>query len=279
MFEDTLKIVEDIRSKVDNILSVNYEEIAQENVDSVLREVVQSMLVDFGTKAAIATREYAYPPLLNRLIENLSNPDHVVVENGKVIKFFDEDVAGTAQDFYSGVEETGGHTGTDQAPAIWRYGIYTPSSFWRGKTGSRIYKNLPSYDDVISERLDAWGDKAPFWYLIEHGNAGGGREFPSIRPTNFLKNLARAVQKVSVGTWDVINQLVNDFVDFESDIINVGEQKRGTTIAVERVEIPSIGVKLTKLRSSKGNTFYNLNGERSLTAAEVMYRIRALTGN
>lgn len=277
MFEDISQIVDDIQMKVDNILSVDYVGATEENIDSVLQEVVQTMLIDFAQRAAISTREYAYPPLLDRLLENLSNPEHVVVQNGRVIKFFDEKIAGTAQDFYSGVEETGGHTGTDIAPSIWKYGIYTPASFWRGGKGSKYFKNLPSYEEVISERLDAWGDKAPYWYLIEHGNAGGGREFPSIRPTNFLKNLSRAVKKVEVTATDVIQTLTAEFVDANVESILVGKQKAGTTVAIARVSLP--GIKLTKLRSSKGNTFYNLNGERSLTAPEVLNRIRALVGN
>lgn len=277
MFEDTLEIVKDIQQKVDGILSVNYDEITQKNVDAVLRHVVQSMLIEFGTKAAISTREYSYPPLLEHLVENLSNPEHVIVKDGKVTKFFDEKIAGTAHDLYSGVEEAGGHTGTEIAPAIWKYGIYTPISFWKGGKGSRVFRNLPSYDEVISERLEAWGDKAPYWYLIEHGNAGGGREFPSVKPTNFIKNLSRAVKKAESAVIDVISLLTSEFVDAQVENILVGRQKKGTTVAIVRVDIP--GIKLTKLRSSRGNTFYNLNGERSLTLSEVLPRLRALIGN
>ncbi len=276
MFEDTSAIIKNINLKVDNILSVNYEDVTQKDIDAVLRNVVQEMLVEYGRQAAIATVEYAYPPLLERLEENLSNPEHVVVENGRVIKFFDEEIAGTAQDFYGGVEETGGHTGTAQAPAIWRYGIYTPASFWRGGKGSKVYKSLPSYEEVISERLDAWGDKAPYWYLIEHGNAGGGREFPTVRPTNFLKTLARAISKLQRIASDVIATLVTEFAETNVQPILVGEQAAGTTVAVARVTLP--GIKLTKLRSSKGNTFYNLNGQRALTANEALSQIRALVG-
>jgi hypothetical protein len=278
MFEDVQDIVKSIQSDVDKILSVNLEYYAQEDIDNLLRETVQEYLLSYAQEAALQSVEYAYPPLLERLLENLSNPEHVEVQNGVVTKCFDETVAGDASDFYAGVEEGGGHTLTDMAPNIWKYGIYTPNSAWKGGKGPRVFKNLPSYEDVIAERLDAWGDKAPYWYLLENGNAGGGREFPTIRPTHFITNLRRAARKLQTIVTDIIYELTSSFADAQVQKILI-EPGAGTTVAVARVNIPSIGLRLTKLKTSAGNTFYNLNGERSLTASEAMYRIKGLMGD
>ena len=279
MFEDIQGMVNQIQTDVNNALSVNYEDLSQENIDNMLREIVQEYLISYAQQAAVISREYSYPPLLDRLLENLSNPEHVIVENGVVVKCFDESIAGGIEEFFAGVEETGGHTGTLNAPRIWRYGIYTPASFWKGGKGSKMYKNLPTYEDVIDERLQAWGDKAPYWYFLEHGNAGGGREFPTVRPTHFITNLRRVAKRLQTVVADVIYTLINEFADAQVENILNAEAAPGTTVAIARVNIPSIGLKLTKLKTSRGNTFYNLNGQRALTAVEALSKIKGIIGD
>lgn len=268
MFEDIQDSLNLISKRVNNLLSIDYDEVNRKNVDSALTVVLSEMLVEAGVQAAKESIEYAYEPLLERLTENLSNPDHIYVRNGKVIKFFDTDIAGDYDDFITGVEEAGGHTGTDIAPKIWKYGIYAPVS------KSFNLDSLPSYDEVISERLSAWGDKAPFWYFIEFGNAGFDRAFPQVRPTYFLRKFEKVVRKIEGVSFDVFSGLLQKFLDAELEQIVVGQIKSGTTVAVARISIPSKGLRVTKLQSSAGNTFYNINGVRGYNALEALRELR-----
>lgn len=268
MFEDVQESLNLISKRVNNLLAIDYEEINSKNVDAAIQVVLSEMLVEAGISAAKATIEYAYEPLLERLIENLSNPDHIYVKKGKVLKFFDTDIAGDYEDFITGVEETGGHTGTDIAPKIWKYGIYAPVS------KSFNLDSLPSYDEVIAERLDAWGDKAPFWYFIEFGNASFDRAFPQVQPTYFLRKFEKVVRKIESISFDVFAGLLQKYIDAELEEIATGRIKAGTTVAVARINIPSKGLRVTKLQSSAGNTFYNINGVRGYNAVEALRELR-----
>ena len=268
MFEDIQQTLDDISNRVNTLINIDYNELNQKNVDSALKTVLSEMLVEAGEEAAKQTVEYAYEPLLQRLLENLSNPDHIYVRGGKVLKFFDLDIAGDYDTFLSGVEEAGGHTLTAIAPKIWKYGIYAPVS------KSFNLDSLPDYSEVISERLAAWGDKAPFWYFIEFGNMSYDRAFPQIQPTYFLQKFERVVRRIENLAVDIFSSLMQNFLDAEVQQIVVGQIKAGTTVAVSRIEIPSIGLRVTQLRSSRGNTFYNINGVRGFNAATALKELR-----
>lgn len=268
MFEDVQESLSLITKRVNTLLAVDYDTINSANIDAALTTVLSEMLVEAGLNAARETVEFAYEPLLKRLEDNLSNPEHIYVKDGRVIKFFDLDIAGDYSDFISGVEEAGGHTGTPNAPRIWKYGIYAPVS----KTLN--LDSLPTYEDVIEERLAAWGDKAPFWYFIEFGNLSYNRAFPQIKPTYFLRNFEKVVKKLERVVVDVFGQLMQNFLDAEVEEITVGQIKAGTTVAVARIQIPSIGLRATKLLSSSGNVFYIINGVRGYNPTTVLKELR-----
>lgn len=155
--------------------------------------VLQDELIKRCKEAGEQTREYGSTApgqrMLKHLLDNLEKSGHVIInkETGDLEILFNEEIAGTESDFhkadYGGSERTAA-----QRAVSWKYGIYKPEIEGFTPAGFDT-SSLPSYSEVIDERLEAWGDKAPYWYFIEHGNFGGDRQYPTVQPTNFIGQL------------------------------------------------------------------------------------------
>jgi hypothetical protein len=141
-------------------------------------------------------RESRADLLREHLLQNIQDyagdhPVHLrIYEDGSVF-FFDEEHAGTADDF-----EAADYGSDDPRRfAYWKYGIYKPGV----EGGYAFIPGAPEYDDVIERRLSIWGDKAPYWYFIENGNQGGGA-YPSFPGTHVFSQFEQAL-KEAVGTF------------------------------------------------------------------------------
>lgn len=176
-------------------------------------EMENALVNEFVDKAIDAmnrTPEYSVPeaePLRTRLIQNLSSvagdgrPVHIRINEDGGTKIFDKQFAGTASDFAQAK-----YPSTKKQPLryrFWKYGIYA-----RDVTGNYepstvpwfndAVERLPSYSEIINRRLSDWGDKAPYWYFIDKGVAGGGIGYPSFPGTGFIdkfKHRAREATK------------------------------------------------------------------------------------
>lgn len=262
-----LETLTDISARVDSILSVDYNDLTKKNIDSALEQVLAEVLLESAEQACEETIEFGYEPLKERLLENLSDPRHVKVRNGKVVTLFNEKVAGTYSDLVKGLEEAGGHTGTPNAHKVWKYGIYFQGDAYADR-------NLPTYEEVIDERLSAWGDKAPYWYFIEYGTISE-YAFPQFAPTYFISGLRKVARQAEGFAVDVFSLLTEKFLDAEVEDIKTGDIKAGTSKAVSRIIIPSEGLRATKMKSSTGKIFYTINGVRGLNPREALTELRS----
>lgn len=177
-------------------------------------------LVEAAVDAMDRTPEYSVPeagPLRSQLIQNLSaiagdgRPVHIRVTIDGKTDIFDEEFAGTAGDF----EQAQHHSNNPQQTRyrFWKYGIYARDVEGNYEPSSQSWFNkavdkLPSYSEIINERLSVWGEKAPYWYFIEFGTTGGERGWPSFPGTFFIRSFRiRAQQAVR----DIQNDIIRDF--------------------------------------------------------------------
>ncbi len=122
------------------------------------------------------------------------------------------------------------------------------------------YKNL--YRETVEGRLaNLDDDKAPFWYLIEHGNAIAGKKlkldtdgvpYPSFGKTKFVSNSEKAIASAFAQIW-------TQYEEAARDVIENLEDKRVRALreeAEERVEagiLPEEGALISEIEIEEGN--------------------------
>lgn len=270
MFEEYQEILSDLQANMESV--TDFLDISEDRVGllEALREVVGQALLAAAENAINRTPELQYPPLKDRLLENLSNLDKHVVIRGTGLRVFDEKYAGTEDDLISGQESAGGHTGTPQAPSVWKYGIYLP---FHGAGGLSNRLNLPDYGTIIAQRLSAWGDKAPYWYFLEYGNVGGNRAYPTFPGTSFIAALRAKVPDLVRKAKDIFaEKAVFDAEEVIKEFLDVRPQK-GTRVTVLKYKVAGVRVSLQK--TSAGNFFYRI-GNRTYSVDDFQSAIRAL---
>jgi len=162
------------------------------NVKELVLDMARDALLEAASNAIEMTPEFQYEPLRERLLTNLQKKEHYrVSSDGSSLELLDESVAGTADDLIEGQEAA--WEGAEGTPAqrlfCWMYGIYKPAR--EGLERWERFEDYPTYQQIIETRLETWGDKAPYWMLLNDGNAGGGA-YPSFGGTGFV-DMARAM--------------------------------------------------------------------------------------
>lgn len=214
-----------------------------------INEYAIDFLIGKAVEAAVKTGEYTYPPLLNRL------EDAIRIHREEIIFItpippsaakirVDLSSLGDIEEYAKVVTKVRKNVrkGTkgkpmpgDAASKIWREKIY--GSAREGKQAYR-YKYTDGkrrrvstdyyagmYEFTINSRLDLIPpDKAPFWYLIEHGNVstkmssdrGGGEPYPRFGATNFANKAERVIAKAFK---DIYSEFKEKAEQFYSDIL------------------------------------------------------------
>ena len=155
---------------------------------------------------------------------------------------------------------------------IWREKIYGVGR--EGGQVKRYYKKLGGsvdvtekyknqYRETIEGRLaNVPSNKAPFWYLIEHGNASTGDKlkldtdgvpYPVFGPTNFARNSEEAIASAFVQIWTQYEQAARDLIENLEDE-RVKELREKTEKKLEAGEITVAKGKLAdRIRIDEGN--------------------------
>lgn len=263
-----------LRSTVDNILGEQFESKAESSIDTVARAALRDILVEMGTAAIQSIPEYAASPeLTEHFITMLQRPSHVSVQHGEVIVAFNEDIAGDAVDLFNVPKQ---HTLTAIAPFIWKYGIYKPAhgeATLTSKSFQKMMEKLPSYDQVIEERLAYWDDRAPYWILIDKGTAAFGdeeRAYPQFAGTNFVEQFRSLAPRVVARAKETYITNLAESLGAEVDIL-LKEPKKGGRVVVAR--IPVSDGSLSVLVSSAGNVFFQI-GRQGLTFEQARAIVR-----
>lgn len=278
MFEDTEELFSQIKTNVEELLQHASEYGDTSGVDAALVEMLSKALVKAGEAAVNQIPEYQYKPLKDRFLDNLSKPEHIEILGNRVL-IFNEEVGGTFDQLLAGQEEGGGHTETEEAPIVWKYGIYLPfagsASDNRSSKGLVEKLDLPSYEEIIDARLAYWEseDVAPYWYFIENGNMGNGRAFPSFAGTSFIEELrGKASDIVRRAKELYIGHVFYDLEEAAEIGVNINPASR-TRVTFYRYKVGSRNVSIQK--ASSGNIFYRI-GNKTYTVDEFKEVINTL---
>ena len=224
---EQLRTYQDLFNDYSNSITPFVERISQ-----TLEWKVAKILIENARASMRSIPEYSTGQaqrLVSHLIENLSasrsdgGPVHVRLSPDFGFEIFDEEYAGTYEDLKAGQPESGD---PDKAAFYWKFGIYKPSvegyvltitKKTKSGTKTRQIRTVP-YSKVLSERLAAWGSKAPYWFFIEHGNQGSGREYPTFGGKPFIyPTEVRAREELRLfeqDIMDLINEQLQDDLEF-----------------------------------------------------------------
>lgn len=180
--------------------------------------------------------------------------------------------AGTEQDWQDGIVAArkelqlgGGDFTKRQRADFWRDFIYGPArigmdpNLYVEEDDDAEKKRLAAikmYDRTIEARLEKWGGLveeeggAPYWIILEHGNADSTLAFPRFRGTNFLEHSRKEGQKIFDQTkLDVENQVENIiFREVEKFLENPDSYKPYDALAIFYAEGKRYFVYVTKYK-------------------------------
>ena len=225
MFENILQKLDAMKQTVDaNVPTV--KDAIRDQIPFMELALLEA-LIDGFVDAMQQIPEYnnsQAAPLREHLIDNLQymdgeHPVHIKLsEDGHPLILFDEVFAGGADDFHAGEHfSTKNHNNPELRFIFWKYGIYKPgvegdSSETNIPWMAKAMDNLPSYGEIIEERLSRYGHTAPYWYFIEKGTAGGGKPYPSFAGTNvvrwFRREAKEAIREFLRGLVDELEEAV-----------------------------------------------------------------------
>lgn len=285
-------LISNIGEEARAIVDENWNRYAIRSIDTALKEGISELLYESGNTAAIQTYEYVNSDALyDHFLINLSDPRHPQVRNGEVVRVFNPRVGGTASDFRRGMQAGGsklpGSAG-ERAAKIWKYGIYIPAVEGTQPTyhsTERWITRHPdvNYDSVIEKRLSAWGDKAPYWYLINYGNAGYNRAYPTFPPTNFIEKTEVAARRLAKDVREYYYRVLKNNLDYEveryitrGDARQLASQGKGS-IKVSAGQLR--GIKIREYINKNGEIFYNIDGREKISYEEFLGKLlRRLRG-
>jgi len=223
-------MLEDVLNELDRFIyfgsqfdTMNIDSAIRSNAKYLAESRIRDYMLKMAEEAINTIEEFQYPPLEERLMENLLNWEHYYVSPDlRGAKVFNEQIAGMPSDILEGQIAGGGPgTGTpEQNLFVWMFGIYKPAreggprAFVTKKNKSVSFEELPTYEEVIKARLDAWGTKAPYWIFLEYGNASGAPAYPSFAGTGFISKVRAEVPAiVSEALDDVAEDMVHSIED------------------------------------------------------------------
>ena len=169
--------------------------------------------------AANRTKEFNLPEFKEPLKRAIYDPKTIIynLDGNRIIVTIDLDsTAGNIADYASAIRKVRNTFTPEkkptriQASAYWKYYIYGQGREGRkikkprkkgqlGRTPLAHKEGTVMYKATITERLGAMGTIAPFWSLIDKGNANvpeldsGGRAYPSVPRTGFVSKAKQAI--------------------------------------------------------------------------------------
>jgi len=248
------------------------------NARMLAEDSIRELLLNSADAAIEATPEFQYAPLRDRLIENLSHWEHYhISSNLSSVKIFDEAHAGTASDLTAGQLAGGGSRTAPQKLRLfcWKFGIYIPSREG-GTAPFKQFKDYPSYQEVINKRLAAWGDKAPYWYFLEWGNAGGSPAYPSFAGTGFIARVLGQVPGIiSNALDDTVAEMQYGLDEAIREFLSNPEQETRAElgyIPVATVAETKYGVSVRTKKSGELYYMLRINGRfaRAVSPGEIV---------
>lgn len=230
LFDDVRRTLDEFTRLANEFDAQAIKDKARWNARTIAENVAKNRVLN---ALDIALREVdeigMHSALRNRIKRNLSDPRHYRAGYGlDSMVIVDPQLAGDFQDLMQGARavamKTGAKGGTQHERLYgWKWGIYKPSR--EGIELAEAFRDYPTYDEIVSLRLREWGNKAPYWYILDKGNAGGAEAYPSYQGTGFVTKVRGQAQSILADAWDTALR------DILRDI------ETGLTRYLERVEI------------------------------------------
>lgn len=200
-------------------------------IDQIMDILLQS-LSDAIESAGIEDNEFARPLLKDKLLQVFNNYDIIQVAGGRV--FFDaETIAGDQNDFMDGLNAAraalpqGEQLRTPaQKAQFWRVAVYpsysSESGISQDTMGDYEAEEEDLWSQTIALRQSAWGDKAPYWFILEYGNAESKFAYPHTEPTRFLYKATykanslfeKVVSEIEVQSSNILENAALDYMRY-----------------------------------------------------------------
>jgi len=214
-------------------------------------DIIQDKALDFITteavKAAVNTGEFNYDLYINHLLGAMENNKEglfgiVPYVGQKSIKVkVNFELLGKPEEWGNAIQayrkqrglgklseqnkEVGSKVWKEKIYGVGREGGQVKKYFKKAETSLDItgrYKE--KYNETVAGRLSYIPpNKAPFWYIIEHGNANVGDKlklkdtsgvaYPSFGATNFVRNSELAIISAFKEAWTQYEQAARDVID------------------------------------------------------------------
>ena len=162
-------------------------------------------------KIAIETTEEFNDKLFTAPLYRILQIDklYVIIPNERaknVSVFIDmEEFAGTIDEYFEAVELAkvqggfGKGADPDKASIFWRENIYKPAREGSvGRPSKKESVQRQQYWTTVALRVGNMAEKAPWWFILEHGNnfagSGGGEPYPSHGAQRFVEVAERTIQ-------------------------------------------------------------------------------------
>jgi len=251
-------------AQIDKGALVTDEDIVSTALGRVFNQI-QGILLNNLRRAINTTKEFNTPELSGHLEIVFSNPDIIRVNSsdGRLNLFASASaVAGDWNDMEAGIivaRDTLGFKGTntpEERSKYWKEIIYAPAregaaapeEVSRGKKQSFRSKAKDAYSRTIEARLDIWGELAPYWLILNYGNAEapfstGGEPYPNRPPTYFIEATEKAANVILRAAIQQVNQeaenvILQELEKFERKrVINLGEVIRRIFVAGQPYKI------------------------------------------
>ena len=245
---------------IESIRDAGWKTAFVEAYDSMI-DNAHAILTAEAKSAAISTEEYNLPIFIRPLETATKTRGCInIIMNDEDSVFVTVDLdatAGNIEDYASAVrmvrtKKSKGTLDKTRASWYWRNFIYGQAregftikkkrvKGQRGRTPIKRKEGKLLYAETISERLSAMGTLAPYWSLIDKGNANvpsmteGGTPYPANGPTNFTTRaelkirtaflvayrrsqriIHRELEQAEYGSNGLLEQIQNIVAEFES---------------------------------------------------------------
>jgi len=278
-FREILEHIGNLSTFSNAMLGLNYDAAIKNNARVLAEGRIRESLIREAEHAISTIEEYNYGPLKERFLTNISDPRHVFISSDlSYVQVLDVGIIGDDRDFVSGLYVS------DADPLdrsfVWKYGIYKPSR--EGGTRSSRQEKLPTYEEVIEERLTAWGDKAPYWMLINDGNYGsvmatkGGMPYPTFQGYNFVQRVRSEAKQIIQDTIDAVSREIALGVE-AGIIVQLEQPQKPVRVEFGRIELGMTEqgkcIQAAVKQYKTGETYYQLviggRYAQTISAAEL----------
>lgn len=226
------------------------------------REAFYKLLYEEAIAAAVRSGEYNYSAYLERLAKSIESADISVKFSGKALNIkIDLSPLGSIQDWGNVIKQVRRNPRNLANRQKKRGGENLAYYYWR----TRIYKTR-KYDDTIGQQLSLVKG-APFWYLIEYGNANPpgfqvvAPAYPKVKRSSFIAKTERRIRLY------IQNEVEKLIPEIEAEWVEIISKSLGKKLT------PKLEKALKESKDTIALYIYNLKDAPKLKINDIVARI------